>query len=153
MPAVLGSPIPGVPVIVSFGRTGSGKSWMGNQLTAAGTFAEGDGLESQTTTISHAVAWNNDLYCDVPGYFDTRGDDERQQQNFVDALKDMNVRVVLFIFTGRLDFFTQKALEAFAEYKANVLLICNQDPPRHNRGADITRHEGKLLLLSNVMTS
>ena len=55
--------------IVSFGRTGSGKSWIGNKLTKPNTFLEGDSLESTTTAIQTALSWNGkDLMCDVPGY-------------------------------------------------------------------------------------
>jgi GTP-binding protein EngB required for normal cell division len=134
------------PIIVSFGRTKAGKSWMGNQLTQLNTFTEGDDLESETTQIKHAVAWNGDLFCDVPGYFDSMNRDEIQQANFVDHLSNKTIRVILFIFTDGMDNFTKTALEAFSDYKSNILLVVNKDNPLQNRGSDIKDYQGHPLL-------
>jgi len=137
----------GVSYIVSFGRTGSGKSFLGNQCTAPGTFAEGDTLESVTTTISTSVAWNGDLFADVPGYFDTAGRDQIQQSNFVDFIRNKRIRCLILVFTDRLDQFMQLALNAFrdSELRGNIILVLNKDLSR-TRPSDVGEHQGFPLL-------
>jgi len=130
--------------IISFGRTGSGKSYIGNLLTKPGTFVEGNTLESVTTTISSAVSWNGrDIFSDVPGYFDSEGRDQIQQANFIDYLKDKRIKAILFVFTDRIDSFIKIAINTFrnSELKDNLILVVNKDLDR-NRSDDISSYEG-----------
>ncbi len=131
-----------LPHIISFGRTGVGKSWMGNKLTQPNTFKEGDTVESQTTDISTAPSWNGDLFADVPGYFDSQGRDPVQQANFVDFVENKTIRAILFIFTDKLDSFAQSALDAFKQsnLRNNVILVCNKDLT--HRTADVGDYQG-----------
>mmetsp|Transcript_18042 Transcript_18042/g.16345 ORF Transcript_18042/g.16345 Transcript_18042/m.16345 type:complete len:285 (+) Transcript_18042:77-931(+) len=133
-----------VSIISSFGRTGSGKSYIGNLLTKPGTFVEGNTLESVTTTISSAVSWNGrDIFADVPGYFDTQGQDQIQQANFIDYLEGKFVKAILFVFTDRIDSFIKIAINTFrnSELKDNLILVVNKDLDA-NRSADIASFEG-----------
>ena len=116
--------------IVTFGRTGAGKSWTGNQLRAPGqpTFKEDDGDESCTTVISSCRAFNNDLMSDVPGYFDSKNRDSIQQANFVDFLKGKSIRAIIFIYTDRADSFMESAANAFKQTQLakNLIFVKNK---------------------------
>lgn len=116
--------------VVTFGRTGAGKSWTGNCLSAPGQtrFKEDDGDESCTTAITSNVAFNGDLISDVPGYFDSAGRDTIQQANFVDFLKGKSIRAVVFIYTDRADSFMASAVEAFKQTQlaSNIIFVKNK---------------------------
>lgn len=116
--------------IVTFGRTGVGKSWTGNVLSAPGQdlFEEDDGDESCTTEISTNVAFNGDLVSDVPGYFDTEGRDAIQQANFVDFIRGKSIRAIVFVFTDKIDSFMASAVQAFKQTQlaSNIILVKNK---------------------------
>ena len=122
--------------IVTFGRTGAGKSWCGNRLLKNDQqrpFREDDGDESCTTNITSHVAFNGDVISDIPGYFDSAGRDNIQQANFVDYLKSKSIRAILFLYTDRADFFTKSVIEAFKSCGLlnNIILVKNKviSPP------------------------
>jgi hypothetical protein len=116
--------------ILTFGRTGCGKSWTCNRLIAPGqsVFKEDDADESCTTVISTLVAFNGDLMSDVPGYFDSEGRDAIQQANFVDFLKGKSIRAVVFIYTDRADAFMASAVQAFkqSQLASNIIFVKNK---------------------------
>ena len=122
--------------IVTFGRTGAGKSWCANRLLKNDQqqpFKEDDSDESCTTSITSQVAYNDDIMIDVPGYFDSAGRDNTQQANFVDYIKNKSIRAILFLYTDRADFFTKNVIEAFKScgLQNNIILIKNKviNPP------------------------
>jgi len=122
--------------IVTFGRTGAGKSWCGNRLLKNDhqqLFKEDDSDESCTANITSHIAFNDDLISDIPGYFDSAGRDNIQQANFVDYLKNKSIRAILFLYTDRADLFTKNVLEAFKScgLQNNIILVKNKviSPP------------------------
>jgi len=116
--------------VVTFGRTGAGKSWTGNQLRAPGQpmFKEDDGDESCTTAISSCKAFNNDLMSDAPGYFDSENRDAIQQANFVDFLKGKSIRAIIFVYTDRADSFMKSAANALkqSQLAKNLIFVKNK---------------------------
>ncbi len=91
-------------------------------------FLEDEKDESCTHVISSRIAFNDDLICDVPGYFDSQGRDVIQQAQFVDYIKNKSVRAIVFVYTDRADSFMKHAVQSFKQTSLanNIIFIKNK---------------------------
>jgi hypothetical protein len=118
-----------MPFITVIGKTGTGKSFLCNHLGQARVFLESNRMESCTSDIQIAPAFLlGDIIADTPGHMDSHGHavDMVNQAKITDYLKDKTSRVVLFVFTDRMDAFTQAALRSVQQSRVNVLLVRNK---------------------------
>ena len=115
--------------IVVIGKTGAGKSYLCNHLSKNQSFKESNRLASCTSEIATDEAFlDGDVVVDTPGTLDTRGHeaDLKHQAEVVDYMMDKTIRVVVFVFTDRMDSLTQASLQSVVQSGIHVLLVRNK---------------------------
>jgi GTP-binding protein EngB required for normal cell division len=120
-----------VSYIILCGKTGSGKSWLGNHLSSRRIFVEGGGVRSVTNALTRQASWNGRyIVVDSAGFFDSGGSDVEKIQNaeFIDFFRGKKIKAVILVL-DRMDSFSQTVLRNFepSGLSNNIIVVSNKN--------------------------